>query len=76
MVYNFRTLLTLRRGRSCAGHKKCSTYFFKRSWDIILGPAQDRPLRSADLAGSDYQLKELELYGVFKPAKLHVFHLQ
>ena len=26
-------------------HKQCSTYF-KRSWDIILRPAQDRPLRS------------------------------
>ena len=24
---------------------------FKRGWDIICGPAQDRPLRSADLAG-------------------------
>ena len=28
--------------------------FFKRGWDIIWGPAQDRPLRSADLAGSNY----------------------
>ena len=34
--------------------------------NIVRGPAQDRPLRSADLAGSNYQLKELELYSVFK----------
>ena len=26
-------------------------HIFKRGWDIICGPAQDRPLRSADLAG-------------------------
>ena len=28
-------------------HKQCSTYF-ERGWDIILGPAQDRPLRAAE----------------------------
>ena len=28
-------------------HRQCSTYF-KRGWDIICGPAQDRPLRAAE----------------------------
>ena len=27
--------------------RQCSTYF-KRGWDIICGPAQDRPLRAAE----------------------------
>ena len=34
------------RGRSCAGPQKNVRHVFKRSWDIILGPAQDRPLQS------------------------------
>ena len=36
-----------RRGRSCAGPQTMFDIFL-RGWDIILGPAQDRPLRSAE----------------------------
>ena len=38
---------------------------FLRGWDIIWGPAQDRPLRSADLAGSDYYFMYLEAIIIF-----------
>ena len=35
-----------RKGRSCAGPQTMFDIFWIRGWDIICGPAQDRPLRS------------------------------
>ena len=48
--YNVNRGPTDRRGRSCAGPKTMFDIFLKKGWDITCGPAQDRPLRSADLA--------------------------
>ena len=39
--------------------RQCPNLFKKNMSNIIYGPAQDRPLRSADLAGSNYQFSEL-----------------
>ena len=49
LEYKFRKLLTLRRGRSCAGPQIMSQPLNNMS-NIVCGPTQDRPLRSADLA--------------------------
>ena len=57
--FKFCKLQTFRRDRSCAGPQVMFDIFL-RGWDIVCGPAQDRPLRSADLAG-----KELSAFGTW-----------
>ena len=81
LLSKFRKLLPLRRCRSCAGPKTmsqpfkkiCRTFFeLKNMSNIFCGPAQDRPLRSADLAGSNCQHAELELgFYQFEPMLFH-----
>ena len=56
---------TARRGRSCAGPQIMSQPLKKNLSNIVCGPAQDRPLLSADLAGSNYQLMDFEILIVF-----------
>ena len=66
MVFKFRKLLTLRRDRSCAGPQIMSQPC-KNMSNIVCGPVQDRPLRSADLLESNCQLAELELLELWPP---------
>ena len=50
ILFKFRTLLAIRRVRDlCRPLNKVQTTFKKNMSNNFCGPAQDRPLRSADL---------------------------